>query len=319
MIITITLNPAIDETVEVDRLVQADTNRVVAIRRDIGGKGVNVARVLKELGYEPLAMGFAPGRFGGMIEEQLTDEGIGCDFIPYPGETRTNINILDRSVHQSTVLAAPGAPVPPEAIDRLSRHLHRRMRGDTWLVFAGSMPPGMEVTFHAEALDRAQMLGAASVLDADGPVVEQVFELGAQPTILKMNDLELGRLLHRDCSTEETALEGARMVRRMGINSAVVTRGGNGAVAVTPEGEFRAMPPLVTVDSAVGAGDGFLAGMLLGLRQERGWAESLRLASAVGAAVCMAPGTALCHRGDVNELLPNGVVERIAPRVPVHS
>ncbi len=71
MIITITLNPAIDETVEVDRLVQADTNRVVAIRRDIGGKGVNVARVLKELGYEPLAMGSAPGRFGGMIEEQL--------------------------------------------------------------------------------------------------------------------------------------------------------------------------------------------------------------------------------------------------------
>ncbi len=189
MIITITLNPAVDETVEVDRLVTADTNRVVAIRRDIGGKGVNVARVLRELGYEPLAMGFAPGRFGGMIEEQLTDEGIGCDFIPYPGETRTNINIVDRSVHQSTVLAAPGPVVPPEAIDRLSRHLHRRIRRDTCLVFAGSMPPGMEVTFHAEALDRVQALGAMSVLDADGPVVEQVFALGAQPTILSSSEL----------------------------------------------------------------------------------------------------------------------------------
>lgn len=319
MIITITLNPAIDETVEVDHLVTADTNRVVAIRRDIGGKGVNVARVLKELGYEPLAMGFAPGRFGGMIEEQLTDEGIGCDFIPYPGETRTNINILDRVVHQSTILAAPGPPVPPEAIDRLSRHLHRRIRRDTWLVFAGSMPPGMEVTFHAEALAHAASLGATTVLDADGPIVEQVFALGAQPTILKMNDHELGRLLHRDCSSEELALEGARALRAMGINSAVITRGGNGAVAATPEGEFRAMPPLVTVDSAVGAGDGFLAGLLLGLRQERGWAESLRLASAVGAAVCMAPGTVLCHRGDVNELLPNGIVERVPALVAVRS
>src|SRR5215212_4625879 len=107
MIITVTLNPAIDETVEIDQLVPADTNRVLAIRRDIGGKGINVARVLKELGYEPLAMGFAPGRFGGMIEEQLEDEGIGCDFIAYPGETRTNINIVDRSAHTSTMLAAP--------------------------------------------------------------------------------------------------------------------------------------------------------------------------------------------------------------------
>jgi 1-phosphofructokinase len=315
MIITLTLNPAIDETVEIDHLVVADTNRIAAIRRDIGGKGVNVARVLRELGYEPLAMGFAPGRFGGMIEEQLTDEGIGCDFIPYPGETRTNINILDRAVHETTVFAAPGPTVPPEAIDRLSRHLRRRMRRDTWLVLAGSMPPGMEVTFHAEALSLARALGATTVMDADGPVVEQVFALDARPDILKMNDHELGRLLHRACDDEESTLEGARSLRRLGIESAVITRGGEGAVAVTPEGEFRAIPPLVTVDSAVGAGDGFLAGLLLGLRQERGWGESLRLASAVGAAVCMSPGTALCHRGDVNELLPNGVVERIRERV----
>src|SRR5688572_27525610 len=134
MIITVTLNPAIDETVEVDRLEVADTNRVLAIRRDIGGKGINVARVLKALGYEPLAMGFAAGRFGRMIEEQLEDEGIGCDFIPYPGETRTNLNIVDRSAHTSTMLAAPGPLVPPEAIERLLRHLLRRLRRDTWLV-----------------------------------------------------------------------------------------------------------------------------------------------------------------------------------------
>lgn len=315
MIITLTLNPAIDETVEVEHLELGDTNRVTSIRRDIGGKGVNVARVLKELGYEALAMGFAPGRFGGMIEEQLTDEGIGCDFVTYPGETRTNINIVDRALHRSTMLATPGPAVPPEAIDRLSRHLRRRMRKDTWLVMAGSMPPAMEVTFHAEVLALAAELGATTSLDADGPVVEQLFALGVRPTILKMNDHELGRFLHRPCDTEESALDGARSLRRLGIESAVITRGGEGAIAVTPQGEFRAVPPLVTVDSAVGAGDGFLAGLLLGLRQGRGWAESLRLASAVGAAVCMAPGTALCHRGDVNELLPNGFVERIPERV----
>lgn len=312
MIITVTLNPAIDETVEIEQLVAADTNRVVAIRRDIGGKGVNVARVLKELGHEPLAMGFAPGRFGRMIEEQLEDEGIGCDFIPYPGETRTNINILDRSAHSVTTLAAPGPPVPAEAVERLHRHLLRRMRRDTWLVLAGSVPPPMDASFHVAVLAAAASWGALTALDADGPVVQRVLASDVRPTLLKMNDHELERLLHVPSRNEESVLSGARSLRRLGVESVVITRGGEGALAVTPEGEFRAVPPLVTVDSAVGAGDGFLAGLLLGMRQSRGWAESLRLASAVGAAVCMSPGTALCHRGDVNELLPNGVVERIA-------
>ena len=315
MIITVTLNPAIDETVEVDELVAADTNRVLAIRRDIGGKGINVARVLKELGYEPLAMGFAPGRFGRMIEEQLEDEGIGCDFISYPGETRTNINIVDRSAHTSTMLAAPGPSVPAEAVERLHRHLLRRLRRDTWLVLAGSVPPPMDPSFHVDLLTAAASWGAVSALDADGPVVQRVLASDVRPTLLKMNDHELERLLQVPSRTEESALAGSRQLRRLGIKSVVITRGGEGAVAVTPEGEFRAMPPLVTVDSAVGAGDGFFAGLLLGLRQERGWVEALRLASAVGAAVCMLPGTALCHRGDVNELLPNGVVERIAEPV----
>ena len=314
MIITVTLNPAIDETVELDQLVPADTNRVVAIRRDIGGKGVNVARVLKELGYEALAMGFAPGRFGRMIEEQLADEGIGCDFIPYPGETRTNINIVDRAAHTSTMLAAPGPPVPTEAVERLHRHLLRRLRRDTWLVLAGSVPPPMDPSFHVEVLAAAASWGAVTALDADGPLVQAVLASDVRPTLLKMNDHELERLLQMPSRTEESAVSGARALRRLGVQSVVITRGGEGAIAVTPEGEFRAVPPLVTVDSAVGAGDGFLAGLLLGLRQERGWAESLRLASAVGAAVCMSPGTALCHRGDVNELLPNGVVERIPER-----
>jgi 1-phosphofructokinase len=314
MIITVTLNPAIDETVELDQLVPADTNRVLAIRRDIGGKGVNVARVLKELGYEPLAMGFAPGRFGQMIEQQLEDEGIGCDFIPYPGETRTNINIVDRLTHSSTMLAAPGPPVPPDAVERLHRHLLRRLRRDTWLVLAGSVPPQMDPSFHVEVLAAAASWGAVTALDADGPLVQHVLASDVRPTLLKMNDHELERLLQVPSRTEESAVAGARALRRLGVESVVITRGGEGAIAVTPEGEFRAVPPLVTVDSAVGAGDGFLAGLLLGLRQDRGWAESLRLASAVGAAVCMSPGTALCHRGDVNELLPNGVVERISER-----
>jgi 1-phosphofructokinase len=312
MIITLTLNPAIDEMVEVDHFEEADTNRVLSIRRDIGGKGINVALVLKELGYEPLATGFAPGKFGRMIEEQLLDAGIGCEFVTYPGETRTNINIVDRQTHHHTVLAAPGPGVPPDALARLKHRLLGRMRADTWLVLAGSIPPPLGPDLHIELMREVAARGGASILDADGPVVEEVMRSEVRPILLKMNDHELGRLLHLPLDTERAVLDGARSVQRQGFPNVVITRGGEGTVALTEDGEFRAVPPLVQVQSAVGAGDGFLAGLLLGLKQSRGWLDALALASAVGAAVCLTSGTALCHARDVFELRPFAMVEPLA-------
>jgi 1-phosphofructokinase len=312
VIITLTLNPAIDETVEVERFSEADTNRVVSIRRDIGGKGINVSRVLKELGYEPLAAGFAPGKFGRMIEEQLLDAGIGCEFVSYPGETRTNINIMDRSTHRHTVLAAPGPDVPSEALQRLKRRLVRRMRADTWLVLAGSIPPPVEPSLHIELMREVSTRGGASILDADGPVVAAVLHSDARPMLLKMNDQELGRLLELPLDSEQAVRNGARSVQRQGFPNVVITRGGEGTIAVTEQGEFRAVPPLVQVQSAVGAGDGFLAGLLLALKQGRGWTDALAFASAVGAAVCLAPGTGLCSARDVVELRPFATVEALA-------
>ena len=317
MIITVTLNPAIDETVEVRRLTRADTNRVLSIRRDIGGKGINVARVLNELGYEPLAMGFAPGNFGRMIEDQLVDAGIGCDFVTYPGETRTNINIVEHETHADTVLAAAGAPVPPEAVRHLRERLLRRVREDTWLVLAGSMPPQLEPSFHVELIEAVDSKGGSTALDADGPLVEAVLDSPARPTVLKLNAHELERLLHLPADTEQAVLAGARSLRDRGVPNVVVTRGGEGSVAVTSEGDYRAIPPVVNVDSAIGAGDGFLAGLLLGLRQGSSWSDALALASAAGSAVCISPGTALCRAADVREMRPLAVVQPIAERSPV--
>ena len=128
MIITLTLNPAIDETVEVYGFSEGDTNRVVAIRRDIGGRGINVARVLKELGYEPLTSGFAPGNLGRMIEDSLLDAGIGTELVTFAGETRTNINVINRATHSHTLLAEPGPAVPPPS----SRSGSRATSGSGW-------------------------------------------------------------------------------------------------------------------------------------------------------------------------------------------
>jgi 1-phosphofructokinase len=317
MIITLTLNPAIDETVEVERFSDGDTNRVLSIRRDIGGKGINVARVLKELGYEPLACGFAPGMLGQMIEDTLVDSGIGTEFITFEGETRTNINVIDRSRHSHTVLAASGPNVPPEAVEHLRERLLRSIRPDTWLALAGSIPPPLDPSLHVELIEAVAERGGATALDADGPVVTAILASPARPTLLKINDHELERVIGRPVPDVQAALHAARELQRRGMTNVVVTLGENGAVAVTTSGEFRALPPPVEVRSAVGAGDAFLAGLLLGLKRGRGWQRALELASAAGAAVCVTPGTQLCRAEDVERLLPLSAVVPIEE--PVRS
>lgn len=314
VIITVTLNPAIDQTIEVDRFQEGDANRVLSIHWDIGGKGINVARVLKELGYEPLAMGFAPGDLGRMIEDQLADSGIGTDFVFVRGETRTNITILDRERHRHTVLNASGPPAAPEDLKEFRARLRRRLRDDTWLVLAGSLPPPCDGETYRGLIVEAEQQGALTALDADGPVVRQVLDEGGRPTLVKLNEHELSRVYGDPTGTEDEAFEAAEHIRSLGVPAVVVTRSARGAIALTPEADYRVRVPHVDVESAVGAGDGFLAGLLLGLRRNEGWERALARAGAAGAACCLTPGTALCRERDVARLAPGIVVERVAQR-----
>jgi 1-phosphofructokinase family hexose kinase len=312
VIITVTLNPAIDQTIEIDRLEVGDTNRVVASRFDIGGKGINVSRVLKELHFEPLAMGFAPGDLGRMIEDQLTDSGIGCDFVYVGGETRTNVTIIDRSTHVDTVLSGPGAGVSERDIERLLRRLRRRLVHDSWLVLAGSIPPPGDPTIYVRLVQTAQEQGSLVGVDADGPVVQALLRAEAFPALIKLNDHELARVADQPVHSEADAVRAAKAIRDRGVRNVVVTRGARPAIALTSVGDFRVEVPEVNVVSAVGAGDAFLAGLLLGLKHGEGWQESLRLAAAAGAACCLEHGTQLCHETQVVRLRPGVQVSELS-------
>lgn len=317
VIITVTLNPAIDETVELDRFVEGDTNRVASIRRDIGGKGINVARVLKELGYEPLAMGFAPGDLGRMIEDTLRDENIGVDFTFLDGVTRTNITILDRSKHRHTVLSAAGPYAHPDDIEEMIANVRRRIRPDTWLVLAGSLPPPCTGEVYARLVQEAERAGALTALDADGVVVRQVLEYGGRPTLIKVNHHELERVHGDPTETEDEVFEAAETIHHMGVAAVVVTRGTLGSVALTPDADYRISAPEVEVVSAVGAGDAFLAAMLLGLRRNEGWEHALRRGAAASVACCLMPGSAECRAQDVQRLADEVVVKLVARHAPV--
>ncbi|MSQ29381.1 MAG: 1-phosphofructokinase family hexose kinase [Dehalococcoidia bacterium] len=317
MIITVTLNPAIDETVELDHFVEGDTNRVASIRRDIGGKGINVARVLKELGYEPLAMGFAPGDLGRMIEDTLRDENIGVDFTFLDGVTRTNITILDRGKHRHTVLSAAGPYAHPDDIEEMIGNIRRRLRPDTWLVLAGSLPPPCTGEVYGRLVQEAERAGALTAVDADGLVIRQVLEYGGRPTVIKVNHHELQRIHGDPTGTEDEVFEAAENIHHMGVAAVVVTRGTLGSVALTPDADYRISAPEVEVVSAVGAGDAFLAAMLLSLRRNEGWEQALRRGAAASVACCLMPGSAECRTQDIQRLVDEVVVKLVARHAPV--
>lgn len=314
MIVTVTLNPAIDQTIEVDSFVEGDTNRVTSMRLDIGGKGINVARSLKELGYEALAMGFAPGAMGRVIEDQLADGGIGTDFTYVSGGTRTNVTIIDREHQRDTVLSARGPSITPDDLKHLYARVERRLRPDTWLVIAGSLPPPCTGEVYRMLVEQAEHAGAMSVLDADGPVVREVLDGGGRPTLIKMNADEFGRICGDPVGTEDEVLAAAERVHALGVPSVVVTRGSSGAIAVTADAEYRVCMPRIPVVSARGAGDAFLAGLLFALRRNETWPEALARAGAAGAACCLTPGNTPPRLYDMGRLLTDISVDRLGQR-----
>ncbi len=312
MIITVTLNPAIDQTLVLDRFAAGDTLRVKSSRFDPGGKGINVSRVVRELGGASVAMGFAPGGLGRFIEQTLKAQGVECDFVRTKGETRTNITILDESRHLHTILSDPGPRTDVRYVEELLSKLRKRLRANDWLVVAGSIPPPLAPEIYAEIISLGQEQWVHTVLDADGPALAA--GLSARPHIVKGNRRELERLLGRHLDDEESTLRAARELRAMAVRITVVTRGREGAIAVTDDGSWRGLAPRVRAVSAVGSGDAFLAGVVFTLSRGGTMEEALRLGVAAGTACVLTPGTELCHRREVDLLEPRVKVQRIEPQ-----
>ena len=317
MIVTVTVNPAIDQTLVLPKFVAGDTLRVKSSRFDPGGKGINVSRVIRELGGESLAMGFAPGGLGRYIEHTLEAQGIACDFVRTKGETRTNITILDESRHIHTILSDPGPETDPRYVDDLRSKLRKRLRAGDWLVVAGSIPPPLDARLYSQIIHEASEMGVHAVLDADGAALAE--GAAACPHMVKGNRRELERLLGRHLDDEESTLQAARQVQKSGIRTVVVTRGREGAVAAADSACLRGLAPKVRAVSAVGSGDAFLAGVVLTLSRDGSMEDALRLGIAAGTASVLNPGTELCHRREVDILVPRVKVQPIASAVACRS
>jgi 6-phosphofructokinase 2 len=300
-IVTLTLNPTIDGAAEADRVRPIHKVRTSNERHYPGGGGVNVARVLDELGSPATAVYLAGGLTGALLDELLAGNGFTPLRVGIAGDTRISHSVFERS----TGLEYRFVPEGPEvSAAEMARAVAVIADQDfDWLVASGSLPHGLGPEAYGPLVRLAAERGARVVLDTSGPALAATLAAGPVALIKP----SLGELRHAlgggPLEGEAEIAAAAEALRaRHGVGIVAVTLGQDGALMAGAEGVLRLPAVEVPVISATGAGDSFLAGMIHALAQGRPEAEAFRLGMAAGAAAVLTPGTDLCRRGDVERL-----------------
>ena len=309
MIYTVTLNPALDKTVEIPGMALDTVNRITSMRTDPGGKGINVSKVIAKLGGESCAVGILGGESGRTLLAALEREGLRTHFRFVEGQTRTNLKIIDRALHTNTDINEPGLTVSPADLDALLRDLLGMVREGDVVVLAGSLPQGAPQDTYRVWTAACREKGARVCLDADGVLLAE--GLKAAPYLIKPNEDELSRLVgHRLTDTDELIAEGRRLLKG-GVTRVVISLGERGALYLRGNEVLYAEGLSVPVGSTVGAGDSVVAALAyadsLGMSDE----DAVRLSTATGAANVMCSGTQPAEREAVEKLLPQVKIRRI--------
>lgn len=300
-IVTLTMNPALDKSAEVGRVVPEDKLRCQRPRFDAGGGGINVARAVTEMGGDVTALFLAGGWSGDRLTALLEEEGVSTNRIPISQDTRENLVIFETETCQQFRFGMPGPEIDPSEGERVLETLEGLDPAPEFLVVTGSLPPGISDDFYGRVAEAAGQRGSKVIVDAHGESLRQA--LSAHPFLIKPNLRELGQLAGREMESDEQIEAAAhKLVEEGRCDICMVSLGAGGALWVSAEGMHRLRAPTVRIRSKVGAGDCTVAGIVLAL--SRGWTErqALALGVAAGAAAVMTPGTELCRRDDVDRL-----------------
>ncbi|MFE7751599.1 1-phosphofructokinase family hexose kinase [Streptomyces sp. NPDC057428] len=308
MILTVTLNTALDLTYAVPALVPHTTHRVGEVTERPGGKGVNVARVLSALGHDTVVTGFAGGSNGAVLRELLgalpnrpTDA-----LVAVAGNTRRTLAVVDGSTGDTTQLNEPGPHIGSDEWAAFLGTYRELLAGARAVALCGSLPPGIHVGAYAELIRLARTAGVPVLLDTDGEPLRR--GIAARPDLVKPNAGELARL-----TGAREPLRATRDARRRGARGVVASLGPDGLLAMTPDGVWRAAPPSPVRGNPTGAGDSAVAGLLSALVEGLGWTERLTRAVALSTATVMAPAAGEFDRAAYEDLLTRVAVEQHAP------
>ncbi|MFE7784855.1 1-phosphofructokinase family hexose kinase [Streptomyces nigrescens] len=301
MILTVTLNAALDITYRVPRLHPHTTNRVTEVSERPGGKGLNVARVLAALGHRTVATGFAGGGTGAALRALLAETEVTDALVPVGGATRRTIAVADAATGDTTQLNEPGPVVSPAEWDTFLGTYRELLADARAVALCGSLPPGVPVDVYARLTRAARSAGVPVLLDTSGEPLRR--GLAARPDLAKPNADELAALTG---STEP--LRAARDARRRGAHAVAASLGPDGMLAVTADGAWQAAPPRRIAGNPTGAGDSAVAGLLSGLVEELPWPDRLTRAVALSAATVRAPAAGEFDAATYEELLSRVVV-----------
>lgn len=279
MILTVTLNAALDVTYTVDELRRHASNRVRAVATRAGGKGVNVARVLHTLGHDVVATGLCGGAAGAQIRDELAVAGVAADFAVVGGESRRTVTVVDGD---ATVLLEPGPHVTAEEFAAFQSRFAELLTDARAVVLSGSLPPGLPSDAYATLGRLAARAGVPVLLDAADDALVRGLE--AAPAVVKPNAAELAGV-----TAVGDPVSGARELQRRGARAVVVSCGPDGLVAVDEREAWWAAPPELLPGNPTGAGDAVVAALAVGLVERRPWPERLADAVALSAAAVVAP------------------------------
>ncbi|MEU6211617.1 1-phosphofructokinase family hexose kinase [Streptomyces sp. NPDC093224] len=283
MILTVTLNTALDVTYRVPRLLPHASHRVSAVTERAGGKGINVARVLAALGHEVTATGFAGGPSGALVRELLArTPGVVDALLPCAGPTRRTVAVVDEASGDTTQFNEPGPAISPAEWSLFLARYEELVRGARAVALCGSLPPGVPVGAYAALVRTARSAGIPVLLDTGGEALRR--GVAARPEIIKPNAAELAEL-----TGSRDPLPATRDARRRGAHAVVTSLGPDGLLAATAEGAWHAAPPRPLSGNPTGAGDSAVAGLLSALAEGLDWPDRLTRAVALSSATVLAP------------------------------
>ena len=276
-VVTVTLNPAIDQTISIPNFTAGAVNRVQSSQMDAGGKGINVASFLADFGQPATVTGFLGADNDGIFRRLFERKGIEDRCVRIAGQTRIGVKVSDEVLHQTTDINFLGETPSAADIAHLFEILVELASAHEWFVLSGSIPRGASSGIYAEMVRK--LAGKKVVLDTSGEGFRQAVPAG--PWLIKPNVDELGEYAGKPLDSPAAILEQARAIMaRHNIHSVVISMGKEGAIFVEGDETVWAVPPAVAVRSTVGAGDAMVAGIVAGKIRGLALAECARLATA---------------------------------------
>ncbi len=309
LLLTVTLNPSIDQSIELERFRYGEMNRISESIKNLAGKGYHVAITNKRLGGDSFCLGFSFKHSRMLTEKYFLTNGVANEFVEIPGELRVNLKIFDRETSIITEINDKGKPVDEGQLETLFSLVKSYLKVGDMIVFSGSVQPGIPDTVYKDLISEAKIAGLKTVLDAEGTLLTKGLE--SIPYFIKPNLYELEKSFGKIVTNFHEAAEMCRYFTEMGIRIVCISMGSRGAVISDGTETYSAKAPDIEIMSTVGAGDSMIGAICNSILAKKGLPEMLKTGIAASCATSMKKGNDICSIDDYSALLGQVEIEKM--------